>query len=156
MAKKDFYSYAPSVPAAIIFAVLYCIDFVLMICQIIRYRSWVWTVMLVACLCKNVPLSLYVERWSFANLDRKQTVEAGFHVCRVSTITKRSDADGKTVTRFITLIFVGCDISESFRYVLEALPRYINWQVLHTGIYSSSMGCHYDRLFRYDRAGKGP
>lgn len=44
----SFYHYAPSKDAAIVVAVLYSLAFVGTLLQFMRYRSWVWTVMLLA------------------------------------------------------------------------------------------------------------
>lgn len=43
-----FYHYAPSLPAAIVVAVLFTSAFIATVVQFMRYRSWVWTAMIVA------------------------------------------------------------------------------------------------------------
>ena len=45
---RSYYAYTPSLAAAIIFAVLYTLAFVATVIQWIRYRAWVWIVMVVA------------------------------------------------------------------------------------------------------------
>lgn len=44
----DFYRYKPCLDAAIVVAVLYSLAFAGTLLQFLRYRSWVWTVMVVA------------------------------------------------------------------------------------------------------------
>ena len=44
----SFYRYNPSLAVAIVAAVLYGIAFVLTLIQWVRYRSWVWVVMVIA------------------------------------------------------------------------------------------------------------
>lgn len=44
----DYYRYKPSLDAAIVVAILYSLAFMGTIFQFLRYRSWVWTVMVVA------------------------------------------------------------------------------------------------------------
>jgi hypothetical protein len=44
----DYYRYKPSVDAAIVVAVLYSLAFTGTFLQFLRYRSWVWTVMVLA------------------------------------------------------------------------------------------------------------
>lgn len=48
----SFYHYNPSLAVAIVAAVLYGIAFILSFVQWIRYRSWVWVVMVVAAASK--------------------------------------------------------------------------------------------------------
>jgi hypothetical protein len=44
----DYYRYKPSFDAAIVVAILYTLAFMGTILQFLRYRSWVWTVMVFA------------------------------------------------------------------------------------------------------------
>lgn len=44
----SYYGYDPSLPVAIVAAALYGIAFVLTFIQWIRYKSWVWVVMVIA------------------------------------------------------------------------------------------------------------
>ena len=44
----DYYRYKPSFDAAIVVAILYTLGFLGTILQFLRYRSWVWTVMVLA------------------------------------------------------------------------------------------------------------
>jgi hypothetical protein len=44
----SYYKYVPSKEAAIVVAVLYCLAFAGTLLQFMRYRSWVWTVMVLA------------------------------------------------------------------------------------------------------------
>jgi hypothetical protein len=46
--KTSYYEYSPSLGAAIVFAVLYSITLILSVFQWIRYRAWVWIVMVTA------------------------------------------------------------------------------------------------------------
>lgn len=48
MHKVSYYKYDPSLDAAIVVAVLYSLAFIGTALQFLRYRSWVWTVMVVA------------------------------------------------------------------------------------------------------------
>lgn len=49
-ALKDiiFYHYDPSLAAAIVFSVAYSLAFIGTLLQFMRYRSWVWTIMVVS------------------------------------------------------------------------------------------------------------
>lgn len=44
----SYYRYNPSLAVAIVAAVLYGIAFILTLVQWVRYRSWVWVVMVIA------------------------------------------------------------------------------------------------------------
>lgn len=48
----SFYRYNPSLAVAIVAAVLYGIAFILTCVQWIRYKSWVWVIMVVAAASK--------------------------------------------------------------------------------------------------------
>jgi hypothetical protein len=52
--KTTYYQYSPSLGAAILFAVLYSVTFVLAVFQWIRYRAWVWIIMVIAVASKCV------------------------------------------------------------------------------------------------------
>jgi type IV secretory pathway VirB2 component (pilin) len=51
-ANASFYHYNPSLAVAIVAAVLYGIASILTFVQWIRYRSWVWVIMVVAAASK--------------------------------------------------------------------------------------------------------
>jgi hypothetical protein len=51
--ETSFYRYKPSLDAAIVVAVLYSLAFIGTQIQFLRYRSWVWTVMVVASASKQ-------------------------------------------------------------------------------------------------------
>jgi membrane protein YdbS with pleckstrin-like domain len=46
--EHSYYKYIPSLAAAIIFAVLFSLAYIGTQLQFLRYRSWVWTVMVLA------------------------------------------------------------------------------------------------------------
>ena len=46
--QASYYRYDPSFPAAVTAAVLFTVAFAATLIQWLRYRSWVWTVMVVA------------------------------------------------------------------------------------------------------------
>lgn len=48
----SFYPYNPSLAVAIVAAVLYGVAFILTCVQWIRYKSWVWVIMVVAAASK--------------------------------------------------------------------------------------------------------
>lgn len=48
MVQFDHYRYNPSLPAAIVAAALYGIVFVATLVRFIKYKSWVWVIMVVA------------------------------------------------------------------------------------------------------------
>lgn len=52
--KASYYQYNPSLGAAVVFAVLYSITFVLTVFQWIRYRAWVWIIMVIAVASKCI------------------------------------------------------------------------------------------------------
>ena len=54
----SFYRYNPSFAVAIVAAVLYGIAFILTFVQWIRYKSWVWVVMVIAAASKQDKDSL--------------------------------------------------------------------------------------------------
>lgn len=61
----SFYRYNPSFAVAIVAAVLYGIAFILTFVQWIRYKSWVWVVMVIAAASKQEKDSLdQVDRCS--------------------------------------------------------------------------------------------
>ncbi|KAJ5375734.1 ZIP metal ion transporter [Penicillium concentricum] len=46
--RTSYYHYEPSLPVAIVAAVLYTIAFVLTVIQWIRYRAWIWSIMVIS------------------------------------------------------------------------------------------------------------
>ncbi|PMD23042.1 RTA1 like protein [Hyaloscypha hepaticicola] len=66
---NDYYRYKPSLDAAIVVAILYTLAFMGTIFQFLRYRSWVWTVMVVAL---GMEAAGYITRCiSAKNVDNK-------------------------------------------------------------------------------------
>lgn len=59
----SYYRYSPSVGAAVLFAVLYSIIFVLAVFQWIRYKAWVWITMIIA-----VASKCNLDYWHLAPL----------------------------------------------------------------------------------------
>jgi len=49
------YNYTPSLDAAIVVAVLYSVAFGLTLFLWVRYRAWVWVVMVLAAASKSLP-----------------------------------------------------------------------------------------------------
>ena len=56
----DYYKYTPSLEVAIIVAVLYSLAFLGTAVQFLRYRSWVWSTMVLAAASKF---------WAYGSLD---------------------------------------------------------------------------------------
>jgi hypothetical protein len=46
--QQDFYKYTPSLGAAIAVGVIYSLAFIATIVQFIRFKSWVWTTLVLA------------------------------------------------------------------------------------------------------------
>lgn len=60
----DFYHYTPSLDAAVVVAVLYTLAAVGTTLQFFRYRSWVWSVMLVGAGSKFLRIEFYCNTTS--------------------------------------------------------------------------------------------
>jgi hypothetical protein len=74
----DYYHYKPSVDAAIVVAVLYSLAFTGTLLQFLRYRSWVWTVMVLASGSEH-PSNAKLQKATTDNL----LVEAAGYITRV-------------------------------------------------------------------------
>ena len=58
---QSHYNFAPSLPAAIIWASLYSIAFAVTFFQWIKYRAWVWVVMVLAAGSKPLLISTFAD-----------------------------------------------------------------------------------------------
>jgi RTA1 like protein len=81
MTIHDYYRYKPSLDAAIVVAVLYTLAFVGTLLQFVRYRSWVWTTMVLAAGSEYFPNTKQQE----ISID-KETVEAAGYIARCLSV----------------------------------------------------------------------
>ncbi|KAK9365304.1 RTA1 like protein-domain-containing protein [Lipomyces kononenkoae] len=124
----SYYAYTPSHTAALVFAILFSITNAATVAQWIRYRAWVWLVMVVAGFMES--LGYIVRTVSTKNPDKKGLFVAQFClivlapvlmaaacyvifgriVYRVVPVESRTTKFLWVPPGFITTIFVTCDI----------------------------------------------
>ncbi|KAJ5604514.1 RTA1 like protein-domain-containing protein [Penicillium lagena] len=124
----SYYRYNPSLAVAIVAAVLYGIAFILTLVQWVRYKSWVWVVMVIASAMEAVG---YISRCiSVENVTQKQVYVVQFALIVLAPVLIAAccyivfsrilflvvPSEARTLRlcwvppRFITPIFVGFDI----------------------------------------------
>ncbi|CAM1501337.1 Fc.00g104990.m01.CDS01 [Cosmosporella sp. VM-42] len=125
---KSYYVYAPSEPLAGIVAGLYGVSFCVTLYQIIRKRAWVWTIMLLGI---GMEVAGYVARvLSASDITQKKPYVIQFTLIILAPVLMTGviyvifgrivfwvvPPESRTLRflwvppRFITLIFVGCDV----------------------------------------------
>ncbi|MCJ1415660.1 hypothetical protein MMC32_001992 [Xylographa parallela] len=125
---RSYYAYTPSLAAAIIFAILYTLAFIATVIQWIRYRAWVWVVMVVAAFMEALG---YIARSASAQkIDNRRLYIAQFCLIVLAPVLMAAAyyvIFGRIVyhvlppparttkllwvpPRFVTPIFVTCDI----------------------------------------------
>ncbi|KUJ20461.1 RTA1 like protein [Mollisia scopiformis] len=128
MAKQDFYHYTPSLDAAIVFAVLYTLAAIGTVLQFLRYRSWVWTVMVLASGMESAGYilrtistqhiydqNLYVASFSLIVL-APVLMAAACYIVFGRIVFHVVPKEARTTRllwippRFVTPIFVACDV----------------------------------------------
>ncbi|KAK9241861.1 RTA1 like protein-domain-containing protein [Lipomyces tetrasporus] len=135
----SYYAYTPSFAAAIAFAALYSATFIATFCQWIGYRAWVWIVMVLASLMESlgyIARSLSSHRTSTRGLFIAQFtlivlapvlmaaasyVIFGRIVFHVMPAHARTTKNLWVPARFITAIFVACDIFALFLQLVGAV-----------------------------------
>jgi len=123
-----YYRYTPSFDAAVVVSVLYTLAAIGTVLQFLRYRSWVWTVMVVASLMesagyiarcistKNVhSKNVFVTSYSLIVLAPVLMAAACYVVFGriVFLVVPKKDRTTRLLwipPRFVTPIFVACDI----------------------------------------------
>ncbi|KAJ5925099.1 ZIP metal ion transporter [Penicillium verhagenii] len=138
-AGASYYRYNPSLPVAIVAAVLYTIAFVLTFIQWIRYKAWVWFIMVVAAAMEAVG---YIGRCiSVENVTARSVYILQFALIILAPVLMAAccyilfgriiflvvPKDARTFhlcwvpPRFITPIFVGFDIVALFLQLVGAV-----------------------------------
>ncbi|KAF8867134.1 RTA1 like protein [Acephala macrosclerotiorum] len=134
-----YYYYAPSLPAAIVVAVLFTLAFIATVVQFMRYKSWVWTAMVVAagmesagyilrCLStqNQTNKNLFVSSYSLIVL-APVLMAAACYIVFGRIVFHVVPKENRTVRllwvppRFVTPIFVACDIVALFLQLIGAV-----------------------------------
>ncbi|KAE8441144.1 hypothetical protein EG329_005827 [Mollisiaceae sp. DMI_Dod_QoI] len=126
--QTDYYHYTPSLDAAIVVAVLFTLAAIGTVLQFLRYKSWVWTTMVLAACMESAG---YILRCiSTQNVHEKNIYVASFSLIVLAPVLMAAACyivfgrivfhvvprDSRTTRllwippRFVTPIFVACDI----------------------------------------------
>ena len=89
---RSYYRYDPSLPAAIVVSVLYSLAFVGTAVQWLRYKSWVWIIMVLTAGSKCDLIHNYPSMKS-REAKNRTVVEAGGHVVRCISTQNIADKD---------------------------------------------------------------
>ncbi|CZR61014.1 related to RTM1 protein [Phialocephala subalpina] len=134
-----YYHYSPSLSAAIVVAVLYTLAFIGTVFQFMRYRSWAWTAMVAAAGMESAGYilrslstqnqtdkNLYVSSYSLIVL-APVLMAAACYVVFGRIVFHVVPKENRTMRllwvppRFVTPIFVACDIVALFLQLIGAV-----------------------------------
>lgn len=104
----SFYQYDPSTAAAVVFAILYAVENIILLYQLIRYRAWAWTVFFVASISK-LDLKSWIRGTSTSSFTASGSkadfikVELLGYIARIVSI-KNVDQQGIYVAQFALIV----------------------------------------------------
>ena len=105
---STFYLYNPSTAAAIVFAILYAVENIILLYQLIRYRAWAWIAFCAASISKS-DLKSWIRRTSTSSFLASRSkadfsqVELLGYIARVVS-TKNVDQKGIYVAQFALVV----------------------------------------------------
>lgn len=136
MKNTDYYRYTPSTDAAIVVSVLYTLAAVGTVLQFLRYRSWVWTVMVIAACMESAG---YITRI----ISTKNVLEKNIFVASYSLIVLAPVLSNHLLSLFpflsSSLIYTHATsalLSKFLHFLKELVPNIQMKQILTT-----SSGC---------------